>query len=227
MMDKKVIGSSLHGFVMERLCCINLMSLYDNITGLLNERTVLGIVSLDFSKDFDTVSYNVIADNLLKYRLDESTVRWIGNQLNCRALMVVINGMKASWSKWSAEVSGRSRAIPHIKTYMRLSPDFQKIAWFLVTRAAVNAFIPQPALITRVALTQVQNTVLAVPYEPHEVQQGLLEPVQVPLDGIPSLKHVSHITQLGVICKLAEGALDPIVCVIDEDLNSAAPSIDL
>jgi len=45
----------------------------------------------------------------------------------------------------------------------------------------------------------------------------LLQLVQVPLDGIPSLRHVNHTTQLGVICKLAEGALDPAVCVIDED----------
>ncbi|NWU93313.1 TYDP1 phosphodiesterase, partial [Upupa epops] len=41
-------------------------------------------------------------------------------------------------SKWLAEVSGRSRAIPHIKTYMRPSPDFQKIAWFLVTSANLS-----------------------------------------------------------------------------------------
>ncbi|NWI51556.1 TYDP1 phosphodiesterase, partial [Calyptomena viridis] len=40
--------------------------------------------------------------------------------------------------KWSAEVSGRTHAIPHIKTYMRLSPDFQKIAWFLVTSANLS-----------------------------------------------------------------------------------------
>ncbi|NXL41124.1 TYDP1 phosphodiesterase, partial [Podilymbus podiceps] len=41
-------------------------------------------------------------------------------------------------NKWSAEVSGRSHAIPHIKTYMRTSPDFQKIAWFLVTSANLS-----------------------------------------------------------------------------------------
>ncbi|XP_025935216.1 tyrosyl-DNA phosphodiesterase 1 isoform X6 [Apteryx rowi] len=40
--------------------------------------------------------------------------------------------------KWSAEVSGRSHAMPHIKTYMRPSPDFQKIAWFLVTSANLS-----------------------------------------------------------------------------------------
>ncbi|XP_035184482.1 tyrosyl-DNA phosphodiesterase 1 isoform X2 [Oxyura jamaicensis] len=40
--------------------------------------------------------------------------------------------------KWSAEVSGRSHAMPHIKTYMRPSPDFKKIAWFLVTSANLS-----------------------------------------------------------------------------------------
>ncbi|XP_075007403.1 tyrosyl-DNA phosphodiesterase 1 isoform X1 [Calonectris borealis] len=40
--------------------------------------------------------------------------------------------------KWSAEISGRSHAMPHIKTYMRPSPDFQKIAWFLVTSANLS-----------------------------------------------------------------------------------------
>ena len=42
--------------------------------------------------------------------------------------------------------------------------------------------------------------------EPHEVHTGLLlELVQVPLDGILSLRCVNCTTQLGVICKLAEG----------------------
>ena len=35
----------------------------------------------------------------------------------------------------------------------------------------------------------------------------LLEPVHVPLDGVPSLRRIDHTTQLGVICKLAEGAV--------------------
>ncbi|KAK4818032.1 hypothetical protein QYF61_004156 [Mycteria americana] len=82
----------------------------------------------------------------------------------------------------------------------------------LLHRAALNPFIPQPILIPGVALTQVQN--------PHEVHRGpLLELVQVPLDGILSLRRVNRTTQLGVVCKLAEGALDPTVCVIDEDIK--------
>ena len=47
----------------------------------------------------------------------------------------------------------------------------------------------------------------------------LLKPVQVPLDGFPSFQYINCTTQLGAICKLAEGALDAIVYVIDKDVE--------
>ncbi|KAL6477412.1 hypothetical protein MHYP_G00132470 [Metynnis hypsauchen] len=40
--------------------------------------------------------------------------------------------------RWKAEVSGRSSAMPHIKTYMRASPDFSQLAWFLITSANLS-----------------------------------------------------------------------------------------
>ncbi|KAM4690562.1 tyrosyl-DNA phosphodiesterase 1 [Rhinophrynus dorsalis] len=40
--------------------------------------------------------------------------------------------------RWKAETSGRSQAMPHIKTYMRLSPDFHELMWFLVTSANLS-----------------------------------------------------------------------------------------
>ncbi|KAK4817066.1 hypothetical protein QYF61_027095 [Mycteria americana] len=89
----------------------------------------------------------------------------------------------------------------------------------LLCSAALNPFIPQPVLILGVALTQVQDLALGL-VEPHEVHMGqVLELVQVPLDGIPSLRRVNCTTQLGVIYKFAEGALDPTVYVIDEDIK--------
>ncbi|KAK4816210.1 hypothetical protein QYF61_013448, partial [Mycteria americana] len=74
---------------------------------------------------------------------------------------------------------------------------------------------------TRGCLTQVQYLALGL-VEPHEVYMGpLLELVQVPLDGIPLLRCVNLTTQLGVICKLADSALDPTVYVIDEDTKQS------
>ncbi|KAK4825935.1 hypothetical protein QYF61_003447 [Mycteria americana] len=48
-----------------------------------------------------------------------------------------------------------------------------------------------------------------------ELDAGL----QVPLGGIPPLRRVNCTTQLGVICKVAEGALDLAVNVIDENIE--------
>uniref|UniRef100_A0A8C5EGC7 Tyrosyl-DNA phosphodiesterase 1 n=1 Tax=Gouania willdenowi TaxID=441366 RepID=A0A8C5EGC7_GOUWI len=40
--------------------------------------------------------------------------------------------------RWKADSTGRSHAMPHIKTYMRASPDFSELAWFLVTSANLS-----------------------------------------------------------------------------------------
>nr|XP_015809403.2 tyrosyl-DNA phosphodiesterase 1 [Nothobranchius furzeri] len=40
--------------------------------------------------------------------------------------------------RWKADRSGRSHAMPHIKTYMRVSPDFTQLAWFLITSANLS-----------------------------------------------------------------------------------------
>ena len=37
-------------------------------------------------------------------------------------------------SQWRAEDTGRTRAAPHIKTYMRASPNQKEVAWLLITR---------------------------------------------------------------------------------------------
>ncbi|KAK4830181.1 hypothetical protein QYF61_008972 [Mycteria americana] len=101
----------------------------------------------------------------------------------------------------------------HVQLFIHQYPQV------LLHRAALNPFISQPVLIPGVALTQVQDPALGL-VEPHEVPiDPLLQLVQVPLDGIPSLRRVNHTTQLGVICKLAEGAFDPTVHVTDEGVK--------
>ena len=45
----------------------------------------------------------------------------------------------------------------------------------------------------------------------------LLQPVQVPVDDFPSFQCIDCTAHLGVICKLAEGASNSIVNVIDKD----------
>ncbi|KAK4831140.1 hypothetical protein QYF61_015443 [Mycteria americana] len=89
----------------------------------------------------------------------------------------------------------------------------------LLLRAALNPFSAQPVFVLGIAPTHVQDFAFGL-VELHEVRTGpALKPVKVPLDGIPSLQHVDCTTQIGVISRLTEGALNPTVHVADKDVK--------
>lgn len=52
--EKKTIRNSWCGFAKEKSCLTNLMNFYDEMTGLIDEGTVVDIDYLDFRKVFDT-----------------------------------------------------------------------------------------------------------------------------------------------------------------------------
>jgi len=94
--EKKVI-SSQHGFTKGKSCLTNLIAFYDGVTGWVDDGRALDVVYLDFSKNFDTVSNNILTGELRKCGLDEWSVRWIETWLNGRTLRVVISGAESSW----------------------------------------------------------------------------------------------------------------------------------
>jgi len=70
-----------------------------------------------------------------------------------------------------------------------------------------------------VVVTKVQDAVLG-PVEPHIV--GLspsIQPVQIPLQSLSTLRQINSLYQLGVVCELTEGALDPLVQITDKDVK--------
>jgi len=107
----------------------------------------------------------------------------------------------------------------HVKLIIHQYPQV------LLGRTALNPLIPLPVLIVGVALTPMQDLALGL-VEPLEVHTGpFLQLVQVPLDGILPFWCVNCTTQLGVVCKLAEGALD-LAKSLTKMLNSTGPSMD-
>ncbi|KAK4832110.1 hypothetical protein QYF61_020737 [Mycteria americana] len=93
----------------------------------------------------------------------------------------------------------------------------------LLCRAAFQPLFPKPVALHGVAVTQVQDLALGL-VKPHTIDLGpSIQPVQVPLRSLPTLKQINTPTQLGVICKLAEGALDPLIQIIDKDVKQNWP----
>ncbi|KAK4832409.1 hypothetical protein QYF61_022544, partial [Mycteria americana] len=86
--------------------------------------------------------------------------------------------------------------------------------------AAFQPLFPKPPVLHRVVVTQVQDPALDL-VEPHTVGLGpWIQPVQVPLQSLPTLKQINAPAQFGVVCKFTEGALNPLL------LNRTGPNTE-
>ncbi|KAK4821762.1 hypothetical protein QYF61_000823 [Mycteria americana] len=89
--------------------------------------------------------------------------------------------------------------------------------------AAFQPLFPKPVALHGVVVTQVQDLALGL-VKPHAIDFGpSMQAVQIPLQSFPTLKQINTPAQLGAICKLTEGALDPLVQVIDKDIKQDWP----
>ncbi|KAK4829521.1 hypothetical protein QYF61_005160 [Mycteria americana] len=93
----------------------------------------------------------------------------------------------------------------------------------LLCQAAFQPLFPKPVALHGVAVAQVQDLALGL-VTPHTIDLGpLIQPVQVPLQSLPTLQQINTPTQLGVVCKLTESTLDPFVQIIDKDVKQNWP----
>ncbi|KAK4820014.1 hypothetical protein QYF61_017393 [Mycteria americana] len=93
----------------------------------------------------------------------------------------------------------------------------------LLCQAAFQPLFPKPVALHGVAVAQVQDLALGL-VKPHTIDLSpSIQPVQVPLQSLPTLKQINTPAQLGVICKLTEGALDPFVQIIDKEIKQNWP----
>ncbi|KAK4807064.1 hypothetical protein QYF61_018405 [Mycteria americana] len=93
----------------------------------------------------------------------------------------------------------------------------------LLCQAAFQPLFPKPIALHGVAVAQVQDPALGL-VKPHTIHPSpLIQPVQVPLQSLPTLQQINTPTQLGVVCKLTESTLDPFVQIIDKDVKQSFP----
>ena len=74
-----------------------------------------------------------------------------------------------------------------------------------------------------VGVTQGQDPALGL-VKLHTIDFGpSIQPVQVPLQSLPALEQINAPAQLGVLCKLTEGALDPLIQIIKKGIKQECP----
>ncbi|RMC18591.1 hypothetical protein DUI87_04485 [Hirundo rustica rustica] len=76
---------------------VGLTSVPGKVTHLVDAGRAVDVVYLYFSKAFDTVSHSMLLDKLAAHGLDRSTLLWVKNWLDGRALRVVVNSAASSW----------------------------------------------------------------------------------------------------------------------------------
>ncbi|KAK4824896.1 hypothetical protein QYF61_021136 [Mycteria americana] len=108
----------------------------------------------------------------------------------------------------------------HLGTLLaRIQPAVNQHAQVLLCLAAFQPLCPKPVALHGVVVTQVQDLALSL-VEPHTIGPSpSIQPVQI----LPPLQQINTPTQLGVICKLTEGALDPLIQIIDKDIKQNWP----
>ncbi|KAK4818900.1 hypothetical protein QYF61_021585 [Mycteria americana] len=108
----------------------------------------------------------------------------------------------------------------HLGTLLaHIQPAVNQHPQVLLCLAAFQLLFPKPVALHGVAVAQVQDLAFSL-VEPHTIDLGpLIQPVQ----NLPTLQQINTPTQLGVLCKLTEGALDPFIQIIDEDIKQNWP----
>jgi len=85
--------------------------------------------------------------------------------------------------------------------------------------AALQSLLPKPVALHGVVVSQEQDPGFGL-VKPHTVGLGpWIQSVQIPLQSLPTLEQIDTPPQLGVICKLTEGALNPLIHIIDKDIK--------
>uniref|UniRef100_A0A803T8Q3 Reverse transcriptase domain-containing protein n=1 Tax=Anolis carolinensis TaxID=28377 RepID=A0A803T8Q3_ANOCA len=99
-----VIANSQHGFTKNKSCQTNLISFFDRVTSWVDTGNAVDVAYLDFSKAFDKVPHDLLANKLVKCGLDKTTVRWICNWLSERTQRVLTNASSSSWKEVTSGV---------------------------------------------------------------------------------------------------------------------------
>ena len=92
-----------YGFIKGRSTALQLLSIMDEWTSILDSGGQVDAIYTDFAKAFDTVPHRRLLCKLKSYNINEKATAWIRNFLCDRKQRICVNG---EFSTWSAVLSG-------------------------------------------------------------------------------------------------------------------------
>ena len=95
---KHQITKFQHGFLRQRSCVTQLLSVLHNIGQSLDKNIQTDIIYLDFAKAFDSVDHNILLHKLKLYGVTGHLHEWFADYLSGRCQRVVIDGVVSSWA---------------------------------------------------------------------------------------------------------------------------------
>ena len=123
------MSEAQHGFRNKHSTITNLIELLNDITKQLDNRNNVDLISIDFSKAFDTISHNKLIYKLPKYYIDKKTLRWVKEFLNNRTFSVCINYAHSDNFPVDSSVPQRTKLGPLI--YTLFANDIVKLFKFV------------------------------------------------------------------------------------------------
>ena len=99
-----IITNKQHGFRKQHSCETQLILTVNDLASVLDLRSQVDMIIMDFSKAFDTVPHNRLLQKLNRYGIRNNTLTWIANFLTHRKQRVVVGGDYSTWTEVTSGV---------------------------------------------------------------------------------------------------------------------------